>query len=383
MRIGFVCNEYPPDPHGGIGSFVHTMSRALSARGHAVHVIGFSDRPGPRRDEGVQVELLERCRRRGIAWLRNRWMLKRRLERLASVEGLQVVEVPDFEGWLPFGVDGPSAVIVRLHQSSTALANASGLRPPPGIRTLEGRMLRRHSSWIAPSVHALNLTSATFGVRPRLAEVIPNPIGAARPAEPPPVPWAGRFVLFAGSVSERKGALALARAARSFLGGRPDVALVFAGAETEHGGRPISAAIREPLSQAADRVFFTGRLSRDATRALMSRASVFAIPSRIESFGLVAAEAMAEGVPVVVPRTGPFDELVESEKTGVTFPIGDDEALARAIGGLLDDRPRARAIGEAARRDVACRLSVERAVNRTLAFYHRAMSGGGEAEGGR
>ncbi len=380
MRIAFVCNEYPPDPHGGIGSFVRTMSRALCSGGHEVHVVGFSDKPHCWDDEGVKVRLLPRSRRRGVAWLWNRWTLKRRLERLAAVERLHVVEVPDFEGWLPFGVKGTSAVIVRLHQSYSGLAKASGMRPPPGIYTLERRLLRRHGIWIAPSVHALKLTHATFGARPRLVEVIPSPIEAAGPAAAPTVPWAGRFILFAGTVSERKGVFALAGAARGLLGRRPDVALVFAGAETNHGGRPISMTIREVLGRAADRVFFTGRLSRDATRALMSRASVFAFPSRIESFGLAAAEAMAEGVPVVVPNSGPFDEFVEDGKTGVTYPLGDDEALARAIAALLDDEVRARQIGAAARREILRELSVDRAVGRTLDFYERAVSGSAEAK---
>jgi glycosyltransferase involved in cell wall biosynthesis len=375
MRIAFVCNEYPPDPHGGIGSFVHTMSRALCARGHDVRVIGFSDWPRVWCDEGVRVELLERCRRRGVAWLWNRWKLKRLLERLARAEGLNVVEVPDFEGWLPFRLHGPGAVVVRLHLAYTAIANALGATPPLGIRILERLTLRRHPDWIAPSAYAVDVTFATFAVRPRLMEVIHHPLEPAGPADRPPVPWPGRFVLFASSVSERKGALSLARAARSFLVDRPDVALVFAGPETEYGGRPISLAIRDLLGRAENRVFFTGRLCRDSTRSLMSRASVFALPSCIETFGLAAAEAMTEGIPVVVPRTAPFDEFVEDGRTGVTYPLGDDEALARAIAALLDDKARACEIGEAARRGIIVQLSVEGAVDRTLDFYQRAMSG--------
>ena len=40
MKIVFVCNEYPPRPHGGIGTFVHTIARALLQKGHQVTVVG-------------------------------------------------------------------------------------------------------------------------------------------------------------------------------------------------------------------------------------------------------------------------------------------------------------------------------------------------------
>jgi glycogen synthase len=39
MKIGFFCNEYPPRPHGGIGTFVHTLAPALAQAGHAVTVV--------------------------------------------------------------------------------------------------------------------------------------------------------------------------------------------------------------------------------------------------------------------------------------------------------------------------------------------------------
>ncbi len=36
LRVGFVCHEYPPGPHGGIGTLVQTLARGLAARGHRV-----------------------------------------------------------------------------------------------------------------------------------------------------------------------------------------------------------------------------------------------------------------------------------------------------------------------------------------------------------
>ncbi len=40
MKICFICGEYPPGPHGGIGTFVQVLARALVAAGHEVRVLG-------------------------------------------------------------------------------------------------------------------------------------------------------------------------------------------------------------------------------------------------------------------------------------------------------------------------------------------------------
>ena len=69
MHICYVCSEYPPAPHGGIGSFTQTLGRAVAARGHRVSVIGmYPDAyAGVAHDQGVAVVRLSR---RGFPILR-------------------------------------------------------------------------------------------------------------------------------------------------------------------------------------------------------------------------------------------------------------------------------------------------------------------------
>jgi hypothetical protein len=49
LELCFICSEYPPGPHGGIGTMTQVLARALVARGHGVRVIGVYQRdyPGP------------------------------------------------------------------------------------------------------------------------------------------------------------------------------------------------------------------------------------------------------------------------------------------------------------------------------------------------
>jgi phosphatidyl-myo-inositol alpha-mannosyltransferase len=77
---------------------------------------------------------------------------------------------------------------------------------------------------------------------------------------------------------------------------------------------------------------------------------VFCAPSLGgESFGIVLAEAMAVGLPVVCSDIGGYRDVVRDGSEGLLVPPRDPEALATALAGLLDNPARRAAMGEAAR----------------------------------
>jgi N-acetyl-alpha-D-glucosaminyl L-malate synthase BshA len=87
----------------------------------------------------------------------------------------------------------------------------------------------------------------------------------------------------------------------------------------------------------AGHVHFLGKQTDVAQ--IISLADVMLLPSAKESFGLVALEAMACGVPTVGTRVGGIPELVESGKTGFLTPLGDTVQMAAAVLKLLRDEP--------------------------------------------
>ena len=371
MKIAYVCSEYPPAPHGGIGTFVQTMARAMVARGHIVSVVGTGDAGEARDDCGVQVTML--CRAsdgHGVSGFVDRWRLHQWLLREAQAGRIEIVEVPDYAGLLPLPFRA-CPVAVRLHMSGTIMAHQAEMEPRRVLGLCERQMLRRHRNWIAVSKHVLALTTETFRLKPARATVIHNP--ATLPADNssavlPKLP--DEFVLYAGTVCRQKGAYVLARAARQFMSRYPQLHLVYAGKIVDEKGTASDRRVREIVTEPlASRVVFLGALDRGAMAACMRRASLLAFPSQLEAFGLVAAEAMLAGIPVVVPNDGPFPEFVKHGNTGLMVPPRDPCALANAIEQILGSDVLRTRLGENAARDVRARCSVTRCAVASEEFY--------------
>ena len=122
-----------------------------------------------------------------------------------------------------------------------------------------------------------------------------------------------------------------------------------------------------------DRLHVTGRVTDAELVRLYNRATVVAVPSNFEGFGLPAAEAMACGTPVVASTAGALPEVVEAGGGGLLVPPRDPEALAKGIRALLE-QPEARQELSARSRDrVIANFSWPAIARRTEAVYHETL----------
>lgn len=144
---------------------------------------------------------------------------------------------------------------------------------------------------------------------------------------------------------------ALARLAES----RPDIRLVVAG---ERGSDyPGLARLAGELG-VGECVSFPGRVTREEKISLMQRCAVYLQPSTFEGFGLAGLEAMSCGAPVVTSAVGAVPEVGGDV---VVYVNGEDpEAIAAAVGNLLDEPARREAMGLAARARAVREFSPQR-----------------------
>jgi phosphatidyl-myo-inositol alpha-mannosyltransferase len=196
-------------------------------------------------------------------------------------------------------------------------------------------------------------------------EVIPN--GVLIPPEADP---GGRenTVVFIGRHDSRKGMPVLVRAWPQ-VHRRTGARLRLIGADPLAVGL-LLARHRVPT----DGIDVLGFLPQeDLTRELLA-AKVLAAPSMgMESFGMVLTRAFACAVPVVASDI-PGYRAVMTQHTGELVRPGDDQALADALVGLLEDEPRRRALGESARRIAVERYSWDKIADRLEQIYRQVAA---------
>lgn len=164
------------------------------------------------------------------------------------------------------------------------------------------------------------------GIRPRRVEVTYNPVDTdlfRPPAERP----LRRRIAFAGRLEEYKGGLRVVRAFASIAERLPGWTLSIAGDGPE---RPVIQMFVDRHPELAGRVELLGAYTKASLADLFASSDFFVYPSRHETFGLVIAEAMSAGLPVVAPdRTAP-PEFVD-HRHGVLVPPDDVQEIATAM----------------------------------------------------
>ncbi len=120
-------------------------------------------------------------------------------------------------------------------------------------------------------------------------------------------------------------------------------------------------------------VRFVGEVPKPKVGRWMAAADALALCSGYEGLSHVLLEAMAAGLPVVASDIGGNRALIQHDRDGLLVPFGDVTATGQALGEVLSDGPRARALREYARRGAAGR-TVTRMVDETLAVFREALA---------
>ena len=205
--------------------------------------------------------------------------------------------------------------------------------------------------------------------------VIPNPV----PLDVFVLPAAGEArrpgeLLWVGARTEAKGMPTLLRAFARVREARPGATLRMIGR-----ARPpeLDDRLRQMAAElgVADSVALEGPADRRGVAAAMRRADLFIHPSRAETFGMVAVEALASGLPVVATRSGGVDGVlgVDPGSLGALVPVDDAEALARAAISVLNRR--AAFDPQSLRRHVEERFGPEVFARQLLGLYDEVLAG--------
>ena len=404
MKVLMLAQFYAPVV-GGEERMTETLAVSLARRGHdvAVATLRQQDQPAFEERDGVRVHRVGGIAQR-LPFLfsdagRRHHPPAPDPETVLALRRVIAAERPDVvhgHNWLALsylplrGANTGRAYLLSLHDYSLICANKRLMRrgspcsgpgplkclrcaadwygaasgPPVALATmLSGAVQRRAVDLFLPvSREVARRCGLDSGKAPY--EIVPNflidqpPNGAeAEPAGLPP----GEFVLYVGDVAADKGVATLL-AAHSQLPAGTQLVLI---------GRVVDP---ELLAGERPGVTALGMLGHDAVMAAWRRAAVAVVPSITgETFGLVALEAMACGIPVVASNVGGLPEVLGTDG-GILVEAADPAALAEALGRLLADPHERAGLGAAGARRAAEQFSSAAVLPRVEAAYERALA---------
>ncbi|HKC26559.1 MAG TPA: glycosyltransferase family 4 protein [Jatrophihabitans sp.] len=390
MRILMLSWEYPPLVVGGLGRHVEALARELAAQGHDVRVVTRGDAPSRSREQRDGVTVL----RAALDPLAIDFTTETLLGwSQASEHALVRTALPALGHWRPDVVHAHdwlvaqtaatvveqtgAALVATLHASEAG--RHQGWLPRPlnlAIHSVERWLAQRADAVITCSTTMQHEVSQLFELPAHHVCVIPNGIDATRWTTTARAKRAARdrfatespLLVFAGRLVHEKGVQTLLRAIRPLREAHAGLRLVVAGAGV-HEDALRAQARRLRIARSVE---WLGFVPEADLPALLGAADAVVVPSLYEPFGIVALEAAVAATPLVVAETGGLRDLAAASVAAASFPAGDAEALASAVGKVLIDPAAARRTAARAARSVRRDFTWSAVARQTVDVYRRA-----------
>jgi phosphatidylinositol alpha-mannosyltransferase len=353
VKIGIVC-PYEWDVPGGVQQHIRDLAEALIGLGHRVSVIAPADDDVPLQPFVVPAGRAVPVPYNGsVGRVAFGFLSAGRVRRWIHEGGFDVLHVhepaaPSLGILACWAADGPIVGTFHASYQKSRLVSVTAPILQSALEKITGR--------IAVSEAARQTLVEHLGGD---AVLIPNGVATERYAMGEPLPgWTDRVdgeeaardgsggaLGFLGRMDEqRKGLPVLLRAFEILGRERPGLRLLLAG---PGDAGDVRARVSPELR---DRVVILGMVSEeDKVRAYHS-VDVFVAPNLGgESFGIVLAEAMSAGAPILASDIEAFDRVLLGGRAGTLFRVGDHDALAAAAGELLDDPARRKQLSAEAR----------------------------------
>lgn len=362
MNILYLCDEYPPGRHGGIGTAVQLLAREMAKQGHHVVIAGFYDWGYGGEDEFMDGDVKVYRFRRGLdtsffakkdklivraAYRLFRmtgifqWDISRSLdkynaflERIIATHHIDIIEAPDFNEYVQFCTKVTpfpklsKPTIVKLHGSITFFSKETGDEVSSIIERMEKEVVNNAAAVVSVSRYAAQKTSIYFDYSKPI-DVLYNGIHTDNSI--PNVKKDDRLVVFSGSLVAKKGIYQLMKAWNIVHKRLPDTKLYI------YGKGPIARVQEHLTSESANSVVFKGHVCRSELFAALAKAQVAIFPSYSESFGLAVVEAMNCKTAVIFTKRPPGPEIVEDKVDGLLIDPDDVDGIASSICFLLNN----------------------------------------------
>lgn len=379
MKIVQTCMRYPP-ARGGVEEAVKNISEGLLTRGHKVevltsdlaqHVIPIKLNEHRRVINGVKIQRLFSIHPRIIPYS----ILPILPFKLLKAE----VDIIHSHGFWYFPAD-ISKIISRIKRVPFVLNpyfSPIYYRAQEVYKKILGRFIMNADVTVVVSDFEKTLIEEA-GFKVSRFELIPSGVNLREfdiVTDNIYEKWnvdRREIVLFVGRIEPSKGVDILIEAAQYVVKKEPDVILFIVGPDFG-----IKNNLEEKVKKAKlnKNFIFAGELSRKDLISAFKNASIFVLPSRYETFGIVLIEAMTAGIPVIASDIAAIPYILKQNETGLLFELEKPKMLATYIITLLRDKDLRKYLIENGRKEVKSKYSWDKILPHYEEIYQSLIKG--------
>jgi len=385
LRILILTWEYPPRIIGGLSRHVYNLAHALAKKGVEIHILTCSDFGNTRieKDGEIFVHRIKPLYLPGenfLLWVNHFNMAI--IEHAIKLNNDQEFDIIHAHDWITAFAGRILKhsyyipLITTIHATESGRNNGIHNETQNYISSIEWWLT--YESWrvICCSKYMEEELRFLFNIPIDKLRIIPNGIQVndlkntdksfnrrqyASDDE--------KIVFFIGRNVEEKGIHILLKAIPLVVSRFPNVKFVIAGTGPKHDQLKALAQQIGILQKTC----FVGYIDDRKRNSFFENSQIAVFPSLYEPFGIVALEAMACKLPVIVGDTGGFKEIVRHEIDGIRVTPGSEKELANAILDLLFDPSKSEKIGNNGYKNAVENYSWDKIADKTINVYREVL----------
>jgi glycosyltransferase involved in cell wall biosynthesis len=392
MNLLYLCDEYPPCEHGGIGTVTQTLAREMVKKGHHVSVCGFypyyRKAASYEEDQGVKVYrrfygnklLLKLSKHRYTGRIINIEKSFNKytgfLTEFIKNEGIDIIEIPDFNE--AFRYSGPRfinfpdfsiPIIIKLHGTFSFFDH---LKMERSFNTIifrkEHYLIQNANKVLAISEFSKKVVKEIFNYSKDIA-VIKNGISITDSIEYLDDSKI-KSVVFAGTLAEKKGVISLIKAWEIVTREIPSARLSLYG---KGGGQILEKVNKLIFDKIRGSIELKGYVSSFKLSEIYRTASCAIFPSYAESFGMAPLESMLAGCPTIFTKRASGEELITNGIDGILIDPDNIQEIADALIIMLTDRRSALTMGKNAAATVKEKYDISIIADKHIELYNTLL----------
>ncbi|WP_299110577.1 glycosyltransferase family 4 protein [uncultured Winogradskyella sp.] len=380
MHICFITNEYPKQDfsHGGVGTFIRTLSRKLVKKGHKVTVIGinfYSKIHEEEDDNGVIIYRLKPNVIKGFTWYYNNKSISKRIKLIDKDYPIDIVETAEL-GLAFISKIKSIKYIIRLHGGHHFFAKYEKRKVKLRQAFVEKKSFRKADALIAVSDFVGKETLQLLGLQNRTYTVVFNPIDVNQFYQSDLNKIEKHSIFFAGTLVEKKGIRQLIEALNYLIDEFPNVKLLIAGRDANIPGTniPYRPLLEKSITNKLEpHLEFLGVVPNSTIPSYIEKAQVCCYPSHMEAMPLAWLEVMAMSKIFIGSSIGPGREAVIDGVTGYLVNPLSPVAIAEKIKYVFNNYETCTEIAKKGRKRICEEFDINNIVEKNINTYNEIV----------